>query len=155
MREVGQVLGDGDGWVGQHWGRFGAAGLLLIDVATMSVLLQHRASWVVQGDTWALPGGARDSHETCTQAALREAQEECGIDVAKVRAHKEVTTFRAPGWSYTTVVATCVDRLDVVPNGESHELRWVPVDLVPEYDLLPAFRASWAALKVHVAELTA
>ena len=65
--------GDGNGWVvsaegARRWGRFGAAGLLLraadpSDPATPLVLLQHRAVWTASGDTWALPGGARDSHE--------------------------------------------------------------------------------------------
>ena len=80
------MRGDGDGWVetpiGPRWGRYGAAGLLLYSVNNVGetvILLQHRATWVAQGDTWALPGGARDSHETPTQAALREAWEEAGI----------------------------------------------------------------------------
>ena len=28
------------------------------------VLMQHRAPWTANGDTWGLPGGARDSHES-------------------------------------------------------------------------------------------
>ena len=65
------MRGDGDGWVpdpdgSRYWGVHGAAGLLLLaplpDGVT-GVLLQHRAAWSHQGGTWALPGGARDSHE--------------------------------------------------------------------------------------------
>ena len=75
---------DGDGWVectcgNRHWGLNGAAGLLL--VRDKKVLLQHRAPWVHNGDTWGIPGGARDSHETIIQAALREAHEEIGIEI--------------------------------------------------------------------------
>src|ERR1700733_1190617 len=81
------VQGDGDGWVisnsGAHyWGRYGAAGLLLRAPrpdGTPAVLLQHRAVWSHQGGTWALPGGARDSHETPEQTAVREAHEEAGL----------------------------------------------------------------------------
>jgi 8-oxo-dGTP diphosphatase len=67
---------DGDGWIqcdcaGKHWGLFGAAGLILI--RDQSILMQHRAPWVHNGDTWGIPGGARDSHETPLEAALREA----------------------------------------------------------------------------------
>ena len=70
---------DGDGWVqcdcgNKHWGLHGAAGLLL--VRDSMVLLQHRAPWVHNGDTWGIPGGARDSHEDVIQGALREAVEE-------------------------------------------------------------------------------
>ena len=63
-------LRDGDGWVDcdcgfRHWGRFGAAGLLLVrrDTPQPQVLLQLRAEWTHGGGTWALPGGAKDSHE--------------------------------------------------------------------------------------------
>ena len=74
--------GDGNGWVDGPggkpvWGKHGAAGLFLR--AGDAVLLQHRAHWVADGGTWALPGGARDSHETVEQAALRETVEECGV----------------------------------------------------------------------------
>jgi 8-oxo-dGTP diphosphatase len=52
-------VGDGNGWVvcaagHRHWGRFGAAGLLISD--GFNVLLQHRAAWTHEGDTWAVPG---------------------------------------------------------------------------------------------------
>ena len=66
------MSGDGNGWVfcslgHRHWGRFGAAGILITD--GLRVVLQHRAGWTHEGDTWALPGGARDSHETPAEAA--------------------------------------------------------------------------------------
>ena len=79
---------DGNGWVEcelghRHWGLHGAAGLLLHTVdadGSLRVLLQHRADWCHHGGTWGLPGGARDSHETVEEAALREAAEETSID---------------------------------------------------------------------------
>ena len=78
---------DGDGWIqcqcgSKHWGKFGAAGILIFrDSANgkREIFLQHRAPWVHNGDTWGIPGGAKDSHETVTEAALREAHEETGI----------------------------------------------------------------------------
>ena len=78
------MRGDGDGWVisdhgTHHWGRFGAAGLLVRAPRSdnpPAVLLQHRAAWSHQGGTWGLPGGALDSHEDPRDAALREAAEE-------------------------------------------------------------------------------
>ena len=76
---------DGDGWVqcacgNKHWGLNGAAGILL--VRGTQILLQHRAPWVHNGDTWGIPGGARDSHESTIEGAFREAVEETGIDTA-------------------------------------------------------------------------
>ena len=68
---------DGDGWTicecgGTHWGRFGAAGLLLVrtDQEVPRVLLQLRAAWTHGGGSWALPGGALDSHEDPVEAAV-------------------------------------------------------------------------------------
>ncbi|NCV58816.1 MAG: NUDIX domain-containing protein, partial [Betaproteobacteria bacterium] len=54
------------------------AGLLLVRDKT--ILMQHRAPWVHNGDTWGIPGGARDSHESVIEAAIREAHEEVGIN---------------------------------------------------------------------------
>ena len=76
-------MGDGNGWVHcsvghRHWGGYGAAGLLISDGT--QVLLQHRAAWTHEGDTWAVPGGARDSSEDAVTAALREAAEETSLD---------------------------------------------------------------------------
>jgi len=99
--------GDGNGWVvstdgTRRWGRFGAAGLLLrtadpSDPATPLVLLQHRAVWTASGDTWALPGGARDSHEDAPMAALREPEEEAEVSPADVTVRAERITSRMPG----------------------------------------------------------
>src|SRR4051794_41943626 len=65
-----------------HWGRRGAAGLLLADAGT--VLLQLRARWAHQGGTWSIPGGARERGESAVDAALREAREEMSIRGADV-----------------------------------------------------------------------
>ena len=90
------AIGDGHGWVycdcGQrHWGIHGAAGLLLVrtDTPEPLVLLQLRAGWTHGGGTWALPGGALDSHEDSVMAAAREAYEETGIDPR----HLDVTEY--------------------------------------------------------------
>ncbi|WP_027506229.1 NUDIX hydrolase [Rhodococcus sp. UNC23MFCrub1.1] len=150
------MRGDGDGWVfssdgSRHWGRHGAAGLLLrapTGSAGSVVLLQHRAAWSHQGGTWALPGGARDSHESAVHAAVREAGEEAGItdDLLTVR-DEHVTKVEDSGWSYTTVIADAERELDTVPNGESTELRWVAEHEVDSLPLHPAFAESWPSLR--------
>lgn len=101
------IEGDGNGWVvsdsgDRRWGRFGAAGLLLraadpADPDIPLVLLQHRAVWTASGDTWALPGGARDSYEDAAGAALRETEEEAEIRPADVVVRAERVTSRMPG----------------------------------------------------------
>ncbi|MEU5842331.1 NUDIX hydrolase [Rhodococcus sp. NPDC047139] len=150
------MRGDGDGWTvgpdgGKRWGRHGAAGLLLrapLADGRPAVLLQHRAAWSHQGGTWALPGGARDSHESTVDAAVREAHEEAGIDVAAVSVRAERITSGLPGgWTYTTVVADATERLATSLNQESTELRWVPEPEVETMPLHSGFAASWPSLR--------
>ena len=154
------MYGDGDGWVisdsgTHHWGRFGAAGLLLRAPrrdGTPAVLLQHRAVWSHQGGTWGLPGGARDSHETPEQTAVREACEEAGLPADRVAVRATVLTakvarYGGSHWTYTTVVADAEELLETVPNRESAELRWVGEDEVAELPLHPGFAASWHRLR--------
>jgi 8-oxo-dGTP diphosphatase len=154
------VQGDGDGWVisdrGAHyWGRYGAAGLLLRAPrrdGTPAVLLQHRAVWSHQGGTWGLPGGARDSHETPEQTAVREAREEAGLPAERLTVRATVLTAEVSGargthWTYTTVVADAGELLHTVPNRESTELRWVGENEVADLPLHPGFAASWQRLR--------
>ncbi|WP_084168403.1 NUDIX domain-containing protein [Corynebacterium atypicum] len=115
---------------------------------------------------WALPGGARDSHESAGAAALREAQEETGLRAADVEILGQARTAGpfaadparpelAGGWSYTTVVARTRggDKLPTVANEESLELRWVPLDQVHALPLMPAFAASLKTVARVAAEL--
>ena len=103
---------DGDGWVEcaqghRHWGRFGAAGLLLHRVGPdggPEVLLQHRAEWSHHGGTWGLLGGARHRAEAPVAAALREAAEEAGVPAEAALVSGEYDDDHG-GWSYGTVLA--------------------------------------------------
>jgi len=144
-----------------YWGRHGAAGLLLrapLPDGSPAILLQHRAPWSHQGGTWGLPGGARDSHETVEEAAVREAHEEAGLPAERLRVRTTVVTAEVAGrdgsdWSYTTVVADAPELLSTVPNGESSELRWVNEDDVAGLPLHPGFAASWERLRLVTAEI--
>jgi 8-oxo-dGTP diphosphatase len=160
------VRGDGDGWVvsstgSWFWGRHGAAGLLLRAPhhdGSAAVLLQHRAEWSHQGGTWGLPGGARDSHETVEQAAIREAHEEAGLSEHQLTVRTTVITKEVVGenntyWTYTTVIADAPEQLPTTPNRESAELRWVAEDDVADLPLHPGFAASWARLRTESASI--
>ena len=149
---------DGDGWIqcqcgSKHWGIHGAAGLLIIRDG--HVFLQHRAPWVHNGDTWGIPGGARDSHETVLEGALREAMEETGIKAENLTS---VHTFTDDhdGWSYSTVIALADSSLEGRElNDESHEVRWVKFDDVARLPLHPSFAKTWPQVRKIIDELEA
>jgi 8-oxo-dGTP diphosphatase len=146
-------VNDGNGWVRcalghRHWGRFGAAGVLVTDGS--AVLLQHRAAWTHEGDTWAVPGGARDSSETPVQAALREAVEETSLDPRIVQPVGKWVDEHG-GWSYTTIVAVTATRKTVEPiNAESSALRWWSIDEVAGLRLHYGFAAAWPHLRALI-----
>ncbi|GAB33783.1 NUDIX hydrolase [Gordonia otitidis] len=155
------MRGDGDGWVfdsgARYWGLHGAAGLLLrapLPDGDMGVLLQHRAVWSDQGGTWGLPGGARDSHESAVDTAIREAGEEAGIVADQVTVVAALVTHRTEsGWTYTTVIADAERPVVTTANLESTELRWVPEPVVTTLPLHPAFGTAWPGLRERIAAL--
>lgn len=139
-------MSDGDRFVrcGQghtHWGRYGAAGLLVHHEG--HVLLQHRARITVGGDTWGVFGGARCGDETPVRAALRETAEESTLDVSTVTVRATLREDHG-GWCYDAVVATVPERAAVEPaSWESQGAAWVPVAAVAGYDLFPPFAVTW------------
>lgn len=144
---------DGDGWVmcscgHRHWGLFGAAGLLLVrrDLGTPHVLLQLRAAWTHGGGTWALPGGALDSHEDSIAAACREAEEEAGVSASQFEV-KGVHSENHGPWRYDTVIAHSKgDAGAYAANAESEDLRWVDLGDVSTFPLHAGLAAAWPAL---------
>ena len=141
---------DGDGWVecacgNKHWGINGAAGILIL--RGNEILLQHRAPWVHNGDTWGIPGGARDSHESTIESAFREAVEETGIDTTLLTPLHTFTDDHG-SWKYDTVIARAQKELVAHEvNDESHEVRWVEIEKVAELPLHPSFAKSWPELQ--------
>jgi 8-oxo-dGTP diphosphatase len=147
------MSGDGNGWAycgqgHQHWGRFGAAGVLITD--GRRVMLQRRAGWTHEGGTWAVPGGARDSHEDAVMAALREATEETTLDWAALTPGTEWIDDHG-GWSYTTIIARADPDLELAPaSPESDELQWWPIEAVAGLPLHYGFAASWPRLRALI-----
>ncbi len=133
----------------RHWGRFGAAGLMLVRNATDAadqVLLQHRALWSDQGGTWALPGGALHRDEDAVTGALREATEEAGVDPAGVRVLGEHVLDHGT-WRYTTVVAVVSGPQHArATDHESLAVEWTDLADVEGMPLLDAFRVAWPTL---------
>ena len=129
------VARDGDGWVecdcgNKHWGLHGAAGLLL--VRDSMVLLQHRAPWVHNGDTWGIPGGAIDGRETALNSAIRELEEECGLSLDKYDViDKTIYQDDEDGFRYTTFIIKVTDEFQSKPirlDWENDDYKWVDQD---------------------------
>lgn len=144
---------DGDGWrrcdLGhRHWGRYGAAGLLVVAPGP-HILLQHRAPWSHGGDTWGVPGGARQRSESPDQAALRETVEETGLDVSRVRVLGHHVDDHG-AWSYVTLLARVDALLPVEPEQESVDVRWVPLADVDTLPLHAGFARSWPLLRLRL-----
>ena len=135
-----------------HWGRRGAAGLLIADAGR--VLLQLRAKWAHQGGTWSIPGGARERGESAVQAALREAHEEMAIlhEDVEVRASYVAA---CGGWEYETVLAVATGPVQLAHRSESDDHVWASVEEVAELPLHPAFRAAWAAPDAELRQFVA
>jgi 8-oxo-dGTP diphosphatase len=155
---------DGNGWVRcrcghRHWGLHGAAGLVLLRRRAdgrVDVLLQLRSPWTHQGGTWGVPGGARDGHEDVVTAALREAQEEAGVDPGDVDVVGTAVGTDDVDWRYTYVIGWARNPVRPhVRNDESDAVAWVPLDEVGALPLHPAFAAAWPHLRAKLAAVEA
>ena len=152
-----------DGWITcalghRHWGRAGAAGLLLVrDGADgPEVLLQHRAAWSHHGGTWGTPGGALHEGEAPAAGALREVSEELGLTAADLVLGAQSVDDHG-GWAYTTVLATPARRFEATDlrlDGESDGAAWVPRARLTEVELHPGLAASlgrlWPLLRTGI-----
>jgi 8-oxo-dGTP diphosphatase len=129
----------------RHWGKYGAAGLLVHHDGM--VLLQQRSPMSIGARTWGLFGGACVKGEPPVVAALREAAEESTLDVSVVRV-RGVLHEDHQGWFYDTVVADVETLPEVLPDSwESMDARWVSADEVTDMDLFDAFARSWPKVR--------
>lgn len=137
----------GDTWVtaadgNKYWGAFGAAGLLVHDPQTNSLLIQHRSPESHHGGTWGVLGGARHENESALRAALRESAEEGGVP-AELIIPRYAHTLDKGGWTYTTILATAAKTFTPeIKDKESLALEWLPLAELDNLRLHPGFAAT-------------
>ena len=131
-----------------HNGPWGAAGLVLSNAAG-HVLLARRSGYVHRAGTWAFPGGAREPGETDAECALREAEEELGIDPDAVVVTGTLAGLDHGAWRYTYVLATldpAAAPLRLRLNWETDDAAWMRPDEVHGLRLHPDLRTAWPRL---------
>lgn len=124
----------GDGWTStpggkQVWGKYGAAGLLLMhqDPATgeRRYLMVQRGPAISDPGKWQFPGGAIDSKETPHQGGTREVIEELGFKADALKdaeVHGEhVNSIPGSTWAYTSIAAQVPAMLK--PDLSTHHAR--------------------------------
>lgn len=138
----------------RHWGRWGAAGLLLFDRANASVLLQKRGPFTHHGGTWAVPGGALGRNEAIIAGALRETEEEIGLRADAVRTIRIIPGLDHGNWTYQYVLGEIVQpwELGSHRSWETVAVHWHPLASVSALDLHPDFRADWTRLHAELSE---
>lgn len=101
------------------------------------ILITKRPADKQQGGFWEFPGGKLHSDETPQQALQRELLEELDLAV-EVGAIFEVVYHRYDWGPVLILVYECRPLSDVIRNLEVSEHRWVRVEQLTDYELLPA-----------------
>ncbi|KUI55491.1 Putative 8-oxo-dGTP diphosphatase 3 [Cytospora mali] len=145
----------------QHFGRWGAAGLLLVrrdetrpGNPPTQVILHLRSLATASGNTWALPGGILDRGESPREAAIREAEEEIGLPPKSAEGNnplmvvrQEVAILDHGSWKYTYIIADVLrDFKPSITDDEGLDVRWVPIEEVHQRRLHPDFADAWPEL---------
>ena len=107
---------------------------------------------------WSIPGGGVELGETVGDAAVREAKEECGLDIELVEDRPmDALDKMVPGekgrLKYHYVLLQFLARPKggtLKPTSDATEARWVPLEEVKRYNLTNSFRAFF---KKHQKEL--
>jgi len=109
-------------------------------------------------DRWSIPGGVVELGEGVRDAAIREAREECGLDIELVSdvpmdAMDSMVMGEKGRLQYHYILLQFLARPKggtLRPASDVTDVRWVPVEEVEKYELANSFRAFF---KKHRKEL--
>ena len=118
-------------------------------VPSVNVVVTNEAGEVLlirrsDNDNWAVPGGAVDLGESVAQAAVRETQEESGIDcqitgvVGIYSDPKHVILYTSNGevrQEFSILLTATATGGQPTPSSESSDVRWVKVGELAEYGM--------------------
>ena len=110
--------------------------------ATIVLENKNRILWNLRDDkpgiwapnTWALIGGQVEPGESLLMAAMREVQEEVGLDIRqreRWNALWPILEYRGEAMQLSLVFGCCVDNTeaDAVVCHEGREMKWMPLDV--------------------------
>jgi len=111
---------------------------------TVAFVLRSNTSWM--NNYYGLPAGKVEQDESYTAAAVREAKEEVGIDVAPDTLRHALTVHRKSrdGKFWVDVYFEVANYQGEAYNAEPHmhsELAWLDIDNLPE-NVIPSVRAA-------------
>jgi 8-oxo-dGTP pyrophosphatase MutT (NUDIX family) len=117
------------------------AGIVLIQENKVALIERHRAG----SDYFVFPGGGMDEGETPEQAAIREAMEELGIEVAIQKKISEIQLGQKSRQVYFLVAqtggefgtGTGEEYTDSDPDNPEEGIYipiWMPIEQLPLYD---------------------
>lgn len=109
-----------------------AAGIVFVAPDGEVLLLRRSGSEKNYGGYWGLPGGKAEEGETAQDAARREFQEECGLDIdleANLRVMDRVATPN--GMLFTTFAQPVEDKFIPALDSEHTGYCWASLDMLP------------------------
>lgn len=107
--------------------------LLVKNTVTNSILLIERKHPPFE-NSWALPGGFIDMHETLEQSALRELEEETGI---KLNSLKQFASYGDPGRDPRERTVSVVyykilnEEKEAIAGDDAAKAKWFPLNNLP------------------------
>ena len=120
-------------------------------VRDRAVLLVKRGNEPAKG-RWAFPGGRLNPGETMAEGIAREVMEESGIVVGEPRFLMHYETIGWEGRRITHHFVICVHAAEAVGDAvpvagdDADEALFVPLDRLPDYDVVPSCLRALEAL---------